>query len=247
MPLDFALILLFFAIAVPWLGRRRIRLLMSAAQTEKRDRLLLYGSTFVFQWAAVGVIYWRSKGHHISATDLGIAFRGPGLVAFVSVALCLLIFANQVFSLRRLAARPQEIKGTAAQLALKIFPQDNSERAAFLGLSATVAICEEFIYRGFAQHILENWPVDYVAAGIFGSALLFALAHLYQGGRGLLSTFFVGVVFAGIRVWTGSLLPDILAHFVADSSAGLLAPGIMRTALQPTNSNSSADCRDSID
>lgn len=230
MPLDFALILLFFATVVPWLGRRRIRLLLRSPKTDKRERLALYASTFVFQWLAVAIICWRTRAHGISAGALACAIPNVALIAVISILLCGFVFANQFFSLRRLASRPQDVKGSIVDLARKIFPQDNSERAAFLVLAATVAICEEFIYRGFAQHAFQNWLGGQILAGVLGSALLFSLAHLYQGPRGLVSTFVVGLLFAGIRAWTGSLLPEILAHFVADSTAGLLAPRSLQSA-----------------
>jgi uncharacterized protein len=246
MPLDFAIILFFFAAVVPWLGRRRIRLLLRRVQTAKRDRLVLYASTIVFQWIASGVILWRTRAHHVYASELGVAVPNVGLIVFASVLLSGLVFANQVISLRKLASRPDQIKGAVPQLAMKIFPQDNSERAAFVVLSATVALCEEFIYRGFAQHTLQAWSGGYIAAGIVGSAALFALAHLYQGARGLISTFIVGIVFSGIRAWTGSILPAVLAHFVADGSAGLLAPTHIQRALesmqgQPNGASSQID------
>jgi uncharacterized protein len=237
MPLDFALFLLFFATVVPWLGRRRIRLLMNSPQTEKRDRLILYASTILFQWAAVGVIAWRTRAHHITSGQLALAVPNLEFVALISAILCLLVFSNQLFSLRRLSTRPDEIRSSVAQLAMKLFPQDNTERAVFLLLSATVALCEEFIYRGFAQGVLQNWSANRMLEGILGSAALFALAHLYQGPRGLFSTFVVGILFAGIRAWTGSLLPAVLAHFVADSSAGILAPASIRRGLQAVSAN----------
>jgi uncharacterized protein len=232
MPFDFAAILLFFATVVPWLGRRRVRLLLSAAKTEKRERLALYASTIAFQWLAVAVIYWRTRAHGVPRAALALATPNLAFIAVISILLCGLVFANQFFSLRRLSSRPQDIKGSIADLAQKIFPQDNTERAAFLILSATVAICEEIIYRGFSQYAFQSWLRESVVAGVVASAALFALAHLYQGSRGLISTFVVGLLFASLRAWTGSLVPEILAHFVADSTAGLLAPRAMRKGLE---------------
>jgi membrane protease YdiL (CAAX protease family) len=114
---------------------------------------------------------------------------------------------------------------------MKIFPRDAIERPSFLALVATVAICEELIYRGFAQYVFQDWSRS-LLVGILGSALLFSVAHLYQGKRGLISTFAVGLLFSGVRAWTGSLAPTIVAHFVADLSIGLLAPGHIREALR---------------
>jgi uncharacterized protein len=86
------------------------------------------------------------------------------------------------------------------------------------------------IYRGFVQRVFQDWPRGSLIVGIVGSALYFALAHLYQGRRGLISTFSVGLMFSAMRAWTGSLVPSIAAHFVADITVGLSAPAKIRSA-----------------
>ena len=231
MPWDFALILLFLAVALPWLGRRRIRQLFAMPQTSKMDRLSLYASTIAFQWLAAGVILWRTNAHGIRAAQLGLAIPSPQITIAVAIVLSTLILLNQIFSLRRIASSPSEIKGILPQLALKVFPQDDVERLAFFALVSTVAACEEIIYRGFVQFVFQSWPGGGVMLGIIGSAAFFALAHLYQGRRGLLATSVVGLLFSAIRAWTGSLLAPLVAHFVADLAAGFLAPRKLRAAL----------------
>jgi membrane protease YdiL (CAAX protease family) len=231
MPCDFALILIFLAVAVPWLGRRRIRHLFAMPQTTKTDRLSLYASTIAFQWLAASLILWRTSVHGIRAAQLGLAIPNPRVTIAAAIVLSTLILLNQIFSLRRMVARPAEIKGILPQLALKVFPQDDLERLAFFALVATVAVCEEIIYRGFVQFIFESWSGGTVIVGITGSAAIFALAHLYQGRRGLASTSLIGLLFSAIRAWTGSLLAPLIAHFVADLAAGILAPGKLRAAL----------------
>src|SRR5690348_14981033 len=78
---DFALILLFLGTVVPWLGRRRVRQLTQMPQTTKQDRLLLYVSTIVFQWAAAGVILWRTDARGISFASLGFQIPSRSIVA----------------------------------------------------------------------------------------------------------------------------------------------------------------------
>ncbi|HEY4711048.1 MAG TPA: type II CAAX endopeptidase family protein [Candidatus Acidoferrales bacterium] len=240
MPWDFALILTFFAVAVPLLGRRRIRQLTRMPETTKRDRLRVYASTVAFQWFAVVVVLWRTTAHRIQLERLGIGLPRPALTAVVSIALAALVLANQLFSLRRLATHPAEAKGALPQLAMKIFPQDSAERLAFFAVVITVAVCEELIFRGFIQRVFEDWSGGLVLAGILGSAGIFAVAHLYQGRRGLITTFVVGLLFAAIRAWTGSLLAPLIAHFVADITAGLLAPFYMRPGVDKINAGPSA-------
>lgn len=228
---DFALILLVLGIAVPILGRRRVRQLMQIPSTTKMDRLSLYASTLAFQWIAAGVILWRTSAHEIRTSQLGFAMPNPALTVTVSIVLSALILLNQVMGLRRLAAQPTKTQGIVPQLALKLFPQDDVERLAFFALVATVALCEELIYRGFVQRVFQDWSRGSVIVAVVGSAVFFAVAHLYQGRRGLVSTLAIGVLFSTVRAWTGSLLPCVVAHFVADITVGMLAPGRLSAAL----------------
>jgi membrane protease YdiL (CAAX protease family) len=228
---DFALILLFLGIAVPVLGRRRVRQLMQIPSTTKMDRIALYASTLAFQWIAAGIILWRTNAHQIRPNQLGLALPNPALAVSATVVLSALILLNQIMGLRRLVAQPAKTQGIVPQLALKLFPQDNVERLAFFALVTTVALCEELIYRGFVQRVFQDCSRDSVIVAVIGSAVFFALAHLYQGRRGLISTMTIGLLFSTIRAWTGSLLPCVVSHFVADITVGTLAPGRVRAGL----------------
>ena len=227
---DFALILIFLGVAVPVLGRRRIRQLLDSPETSKMDRLSIYASTITFQWLAAVIILWRTRAHGITLAQLGVAIPKPALAITIAIVLATLISVNQIYSLRRLVAKPSEIKGVLPQLALKLFPRDAVERLIFFALVVTVAMCEEFIYRGFVQRAFQDWAGGYVVAGILGSAVFFALAHVYQGRKGLTTTLIVGGIFSVVRAWTSSLFPTIVAHFIADFSIGILAPAKLRRA-----------------
>lgn len=232
MPWDLALILAVLGIAVPWLGARRIRQLLAAPLTTKADRLRLYASTVASQWVAAGVVLWRTGAHGIRAADLGLSIPNAPRAIAGSLLVTTIMVVNQILSLRQISANPRETsKGILPQLAIRLFPQDQVERAAFVVVVATVAICEEWIYRGFAQREFQMWLGGLVAAGIMASASIFAVAHLYQGWRGVVTTFVVGMLFSAARFWTGSLFPTVLAHFLTDLIAGFLAPERLRSAL----------------
>lgn len=228
---DFALILVFLAVAVPVLGRLRVRQILEAPRITKSQRLALYASTFVFQWLAAAVILWRCAVHGLPLESLGCAIPKPALTAAAAVVLTALLLANQIVSLKLIDSRPLSSQGLMPQLALKIFPQDASERLAFLVLAATVALCEEFIYRGFVQRLFQDLAGGFALAGVLASATMFGLAHLYQGRRGVFTTFIVGLIFSVVRVATGTLIPSIAAHLVADVAAAFLAPAKIRVAL----------------
>jgi uncharacterized protein len=234
---DFALILILLATVVPWLGRRRVRLLLQRPSTTRLDRLSLYASTIAFQSLAAAIILWRTAHYAISASQLGLAIPQPFLVSIVAAGLSLLLLVSQLFSLRRFRAHPEEMPPLMPHLASKIFPQDSIDRLAFFALVLTVAVCEELIYRGFAQRVFQDATRGNIFIAILASSLLFSLAHLYQGRRGLISTFILGALFAIARALTDSLVPSITAHFVTDIIIGLLAPirlhGVSGAASQP--------------
>src|SRR4029077_20478030 len=168
--------------------------------------------------------------HGITPAQLGISLGHGYLIIATTVVLSALLLLNQIASARRIKSDPSPLRSGTVQLALKGFPRDGLERLAFSALVSTVAICEEFIYRGFAQYVFQDWSHSLIF-GLALSSLLFSVAHLYQGRRGLVSTFAVCILFAGGRAWSGTLLPTIVAHFVADFTIGLLAPRHIREAL----------------
>jgi membrane protease YdiL (CAAX protease family) len=228
MPWDFAAILIFLGVAVPLLGRRRIRQLMQLSATTKENRLRLYASTIAFQWIASGIILWRTVAHGIRPAQLGLDIPRPVLTMSIAVSLTGLILGNQFVGLKRLATQPAASQGVVPKLARMLFPQDNVERLAFFALVTTVAVCEEFIYRGFVQRIFQDLAGGSPYVAVVGSAVFFALAHLYQGRRGLISTFTVGILFSAATAITLSLIPSIIGHFAADFAAGMLAPKYLR-------------------
>lgn len=228
MPWDFALILLVLAVLVPWRGAVRIKQLLARPHLATADRLALYASTIAFQWVAVGVTAWRCYAHGLSAQRLALAFREPQLTTAATAALALLFAASQLFSLRRLARLPSHRRGFLHHMAQKVMPQNLVESLAFVALVITVALCEEFLYRGFAFAVIQQQTRGSLILASVGSSALFALAHAYQGRRGLSTTFLVGLLFSSARILTGSLAPSVLAHLVADLLAGLAAPRLLR-------------------
>jgi uncharacterized protein len=223
MPWDFILILAALAIIVPWRGTVRIHQLLCRPTVASEERLALYASTIVFQWLAAAIAFWRCAAHHYSAAELGLSLDRPAVTVAIGLGMAALLISNQILSVRRLVALPSKKRGTVAEIARRLMPHSQEEVFAFIALVATVAVCEEFLYRGFAQAAFQKTAQGAAAAGIIASALLFAAAHLYQGGRGLVVTFLLGLFFAATRSWTGSILPSVIAHFATDLSAGLAA------------------------
>lgn len=228
---DYAIIFATLGALVPLVGRWRVERILKTAETTQRERLRLYTSTVVFQWTLTLVVLWRGFAHKMSPLEFGLALPRPWLAAVVTVGLTGLLLLNQIVSLRQVGTNPEQLAGKLAQVALRIFPRDRTEGVAFFGVVTTVAICEEIVFRGFTQAVFQAWSEQTLVA-VLASAALFSIAHLYQGKRGLIATFIVGLLFSVTRSWTGSLVPCCAGHFAVDFVAGYFFPQRLRKALQ---------------
>lgn len=219
---DYAAILFLLAVVVPWRSRVRVRELLQSRSMDSGQRLALYASTAAFQWAISLFIVWRCSKHGINLAGLGLGIHWSLNAIVVAAAISVVLVLNQVFGILRLARLPEERQGTIGQLAERMLPRTEFESWMALALVLTVAICEEFIYRGFIQSIFTSMTESLVAGAVI-SAVFFSLAHMYQGPRGALTTFVVGIIFSWVRIWTESLLPSVIIHFAVNFSAGFVA------------------------
>jgi uncharacterized protein len=225
---DYIILLAILAVYVPWRSASRIHVLLDGPPLSSSGRIYLYLSTMAFQWIASAVLFWRAMAHHVTFAELGLALPLPGGALLLAVLLSLVLVINQVLGLRRLAALPPEGRGNLALLAQRLLPQTPLESIFAVSLVLTVAICEEFIYRGFVQTVIQAALHSSALGGALLSAAPFAVAHLYQGRKGVITTFIVGLIFAASRLWTGSLIPSAVIHFTVDFSAGVAASRLLR-------------------
>lgn len=225
LPWDLIAILILLGIVVPWRGVIRVRALLASPDVASADRIAIYASTIALQWVVASLTVWRCIQSGWTLRSLGISLPDPIGAITLGLGIALFFALIQRSSHRRLSRIVPEQRGRVYELAHKLMPQDATEALAFLALVCTVSLCEEFLYRGFIFAVFHNLFNQSSAAAVIGSSLLFAVAHLYQGRGGIASTFVIGTIFALARLFTGSLVPGIIGHFVIDLVAGLAAPG----------------------
>jgi membrane protease YdiL (CAAX protease family) len=89
-------------------------------------------------------------------------------------------------------------------------------------LSITAAVSEELYFRGILRFstfaLIRN---ERIAKWVFilVSSLLFGLIHWKSGLTNIVNAFFFGLVAARLYLWTNSLWPLMVAHFVVDMAA----------------------------
>lgn len=139
---------------------------------------------------------------HLPPTDVAV-----WTVAMVSAA----TLASYIVSYLRKA-----FGGAPSAAGLDVLPETPAETAVFsLLVAPTAGIGEEIVYRGFLLGQLWGFTDNaWLAAGV--SSLVFGLLHIYQGWWGVVRTGMIGLVFATGLIMTGSLIPSIIAHTLAN-------------------------------
>jgi membrane protease YdiL (CAAX protease family) len=235
MPWDFWLIFLFLGVVVPWRGSIRMKKLLAKTGTTSRERISLYGSTMLMQWAITLFVFWRATARGLTLGDFGLGH--DKLVEIFAACLVggLALGALHWGNLRRVA----RVGGAGAErmrsIARHILPQSGTELLPYCGLAVTAGVCEEFLYRGFAYAALTRAGMP-IWLGFFSTSILFGLAHLYQGRGGVLGTTVLGLLLAGGRLIFVSLMPPVVWHSVIDLVAGIAGP---RYLLRPSKTTES--------
>ena len=220
MPWDFWLIFLFLGVVLPWRGRHRVRQLMAIPEVTSRDRIRLYISTILFQWALAAVVGWRALARGLTWHQLGLA-RGFTLSIFlITVVGATLIALAHWMNLRRMAHSDHAAVELLRALGSRLFPRQPTEFVFYILLAFTAGICEEFTFRGFMIAALFRADLS-TSLVVVISSVMFGVAHLYQGKGGSVGTALLGMFFAGARIAYGSLLPVVLWHAVLDIVAGV--------------------------
>ncbi len=90
-------------------------------------------------------------------------------------------------------------------------------------LVVLVAIAEETIFRGYLLLRFRNLDLSLPWAALL-SAVIFSLGHGYEGTSGVVTVGAMGLVFALVYLWRGSLVAPMVMHFLQDFAGIVLAP-----------------------
>jgi len=220
MPWDFWLIFFFLGIVVPWRGALRLKKLLALPCVRTKEKLVLYGSTIAGQWVITALVSWRALARGLSASALGLAGYGGARTILQSVGLAAFIGCLHWLNLRRVGKSPGKAPELMRSLAQRILPANSVELPPYFALAVTAGVCEEFLYRGFAMAALVRVGIPGWAVVIL-TAVLFGLAHAYQGRSGILATFVMGVLFGIVRLAYDTLVPVMMMHAAVDLVAGI--------------------------
>lgn len=137
---------------------------------------------------------------------------------------------------------------------LPMLPRTTAGRRGWAMLSLSAGVTEEITYRGLLLLTLAVVLPSGTPAGalVAVTAVLFGLAHWYQGWTGVVSTGVFGALMAGLFLVTGSLLLPMVLHTIVDLRALMLPvpatsraghPGRTASAASPTETSGTSTTR----
>lgn len=158
------------------------------------------------------VALWRGLPAEVVGWQVGAA--GPAFLWAAATAVAGLVFVWIIVRIGERIGLPE------SGMALALMPRNGPEIRGFLMLAGAAAVCEEYLFRGFAQGVVGQaigspWP----AVGL--ASISFGISHGYQRLIGILRATVLGALLALPVVWTGSLFPAIVAHFWINAVIGI--------------------------
>lgn len=212
-------IVIYLIFGEPFYGRRWYRRLQEAVATDPGARRRYYNEILLLEWGLVGLVFgalWL-RGGAIAEIGLRATVLEPILVGpLIGVGVGLLLPILLIPFSRKLRAG---MKGQMASVEA-LMPVTAAESWQFAAVSVTAGVCEEILFRGlligFGATLAPAVPVPLL---VLGSSIIFGLAHLYQGWKGVIGTGALGALLGALYVYTDSLVLPILLHALIDLRA----------------------------
>jgi CAAX protease family protein len=215
-------ILIAITIGIAWTGAAGSS---QVSADPRRSHVAQYVVLLTVEWL---LFYYVWRGLHRAGTPLGEVigrrWSAPREAWKVVCAAALFYGAKQLV-LGALQAgmaaagfsRTAESHRTMALMA----PHGVLEVALWIMLSISAGFVEETVYRGYLQRQLGAW-MRHIGLGIAASAVLFGVAHGYQGPLSVVLISAYGALFGVLAHVTRTLRPGIVAHAFEDLLSGLL-------------------------
>ena len=212
-------------------GTVRTRRALATFEAVPDNRVRYYRRFIASGWvrAATATLVTFTAG--LSLTEIGVSGPGGGPVGgapdggilawLVAVVMSVSVGVGAVRIRSRM--RAGQVHPQRARIAA-LMPRTASERRYAVALAVTAGITEEIVFRGALIALgIEVFHLPVPASAAL-NLILFAALHAYQGRVGLLNSAFLGLLFTGLTLLAGSLLPAIVMHIAVDLWALLVVP-----------------------
>jgi membrane protease YdiL (CAAX protease family) len=185
------------------------------------SRLPLYGSMIAFE--LILFLYVWLFGLRLTGTRIRDVIGGKWATVsdigrdLGAALLFWLIVAAVLLALQKLLGDNSTGMGAVKTL----LPNGLTETAVWILLCTTAGFCEEFIFRGYLQRQFLALTGRVELAVVF-QAIVFGMAHMYQGIKGVITISIYGAMFGVLAIVRKSLRPGMMQHASQDIVSGIV-------------------------
>lgn len=220
--IDHILVLL-LGLVLPFFSGIRGSEQMKDIYFDERTRKRFYISNSLVLWVltavVVGIWLWNER----ELALMGFRPIESNMVTWIlTAAMASLYIADITFSIYS----PQELQKTFDQWDSNVpfLPESPRELPAYTLMCLSAGICEEILYRGFlVTYFIDPMQDGFPLVAALAPAILFSLAHFYQGYKAMFKIFLLSLLFALIFMFSKSLIIVIIIHFLIDLVGGIMA------------------------
>jgi uncharacterized protein len=195
---------------------RRLRAAERAGRSGVRLRLIRLIALLGWPTAALAVVVLLIGG--LSWQEIGFA-RGDLSDAAPVLIGAVVGLAGSVVLARTNVSGPRVVGNVDL-----LVPRTLQERRWFAAAAVTAGITEEITYRAVPIQLVLSL-LDNRAVAVVAAAVVFGLAHRYQGPVGMLMTGVLALLLGWLYVATGSLWPGMVLHVLIDLRLLLVQTG----------------------
>ena len=222
------------------LGKYLYETLQYRAPKDTGARIRFYRTIVLLEWGLVGLVALALRLERMPLAVLGLRPADPGPFSVVLPAAVGGVVGGMLLNValaRLLPARRSQLLRQMDSFQ-GLVPATGRERLWYAASAVTAGICEEVLFRGFLLYFLPVLVPALPSGVIIGlSAIIFGVAHLYQGWKGVLQTGLLGLALALLYRYTGSLYGPMLLHAAMDLNLLLLTWAVSNDANRMTKRN----------
>lgn len=221
---------LIFGMAIPFYAayKRPKDLTGKYFDSRQKKRIYLANSFSLFLMAGVILVVWLLFKRPL--TELGFKsirnFEDWSWLAIIFILLYI-IDTGIAFTSKENLAKNFDANATKTPF----MPTKRHELPLYFLMCFSAGVFEEIIFRGFLVTYFMYLLSDIVSGEMWAvilPAILFSVAHYYQGSKAVLKIMVLSVLFGYIFILSDSLLVVMILHFIVDAIGGLLTMKYMK-------------------
>lgn len=206
------------------IGKRWYNRLQEDIKRNQNARVLFYIRTMSTMWGLTAIMLVTSYFIDIPFETYGLKLTSIDSIRIhhvenVNISMFVGAFIGMIISVIAIKKSKVFQRHTEKQMSnfSEMLPTNYRESVIWILICITAGITEELLFRSFMMNYLTQLlPWLSTTGVVIVSSVIFGLAHIYQGWKGIVGTMILGFLFGRLYVTTGSIYPSILLHIIID-------------------------------